>query len=182
MKRVFIIVIIWLFAAGSYSQKIQRNNCSCYNFFSDEQVQFVKDSIIHYRWNNENGIWSETNFSAYYYNDYFKIKEHLIYIVKTDETFRSKLNRYEYDYSKEGRTMMRNGYLWNEELDSWQEATLAKYQYDSTFAMSERLDIGFLIMISSTIIILKKKIRIIKDLNGIPDYRFGIMTLKPIVR
>jgi len=141
MKRVFIIVIICLFAANSYSQKIQRNSCSCYNFFSDEQVQFVKDSIIHYRWNNENGIWSETNFSAYYYNDYFKIKEHLIYIVKQDETIRSKLNRYEYDYSKEGRTMMRNGYLWNEELDSWQEATLAKYQYDSSFTMSERLDL-----------------------------------------
>lgn len=143
MKRLLAIVIVMLGTILCFSQTAKRTCCSCYNFFSDEEIQFVRDSVVSYNWDSGSESWIKISGSEYAYDNSFKIKEHLIFIVDPGETIKRRLNRYDYEYQKEERLMVRLGYLWNRDLDIWQEATLAKYHYDSSFAVSGRLDFNW---------------------------------------
>jgi hypothetical protein len=141
MKKIPLLMVLILFVLNGYPQKVIQTCCSCYNFFSDEEVMFFRDSIISYRFDTESESWIETGFSSYDYDERFKLKKHLIFIVQPEEVTRTRLNKYIYQYSLEDRTMIRYGYRWEDEWNEWVEATLARYVYDSSLALSERLDL-----------------------------------------
>ncbi len=141
MKRAGIVILIVLFTIPSFSQKAKQNCCSCYNFFSDEEIYFIRDSMISYRFDHETAVWLETNFYEYLYDENYKIKEHRIYVIPPDELIRTPLNRYEYEYHRDEMVMTRFGYSWDENWNSWIESTLARYNFDSTFAVSKRLEL-----------------------------------------
>jgi hypothetical protein len=143
MKKITILAILLFVAINCFSQRAIRTCCSCYNFFSDEEVLFIRDSTILYRFDEGSDSWVETGFNAYHYDDRFKLKKHMIYIVHPEEFTRTRLNRYIYEYSLQDRTMIRYGFRWEEDWNNWVKTTQAKYIYDSSLVLAERLDLNW---------------------------------------
>jgi hypothetical protein len=140
MKKRSLILFMGMIMANSFAQQARQHCCSSYNFFSDAEIYFIRDSMVSYRLDIESEQWTETNFYAYFYDDNLKIKDHVIYVTDPEDLLRKRLNRYEYEYRKEELEMTRVGYSWDADENSWVKSTLAQYNYDSTFAVSERLD------------------------------------------
>ncbi len=140
MKRLIPLLFLVMIVANSFAQKARQHCCACYHFFSDEEIFFVRDSMISYRLYQGSDQWMETNFYTYFYDDNQKIKEHLLYVTDQGDLVRKRLNRYEYEYHKEDLSMTRVGYSWDEDFNSWMRSTLARYSYDSTFALSKRVE------------------------------------------
>lgn len=115
MKRIAIVGIICLYAIRLFPQNARQDCCSSFHFFADATIQFVRDSLIHYRYNPSNETWEESYFNTYSYDNNLKIKEHLIYVSDPEDLLRKRLNRYEYEYKREELVMTRVGYSWDED-------------------------------------------------------------------
>lgn len=140
MKKAILILFMGIFVTNSFAQRARQNCCSCYNFFLDKEVYFIRDSMISYRFDQESSQWRETNFYTYFYDDNQKLKETLLYVTDSENLLRKSFKRYEYEYRKDERDMTRVGYSWDEEWSSWTESTMARHYYDSTFSLSKSVE------------------------------------------
>ncbi|UCG27126.1 MAG: T9SS type A sorting domain-containing protein [Bacteroidales bacterium] len=140
MKRFNILFLLTGISFYAFGQSSNSSCCSCYNFFSDDNTTFLRDSTIHYLWDENNNGWKENVVSVYFYDDMAKIREHIMYKSAGGIPDRIPVNMHTYVYDVGQRRFERVGYRWDIYENQWMKVNKAVYQYDSAYLLYNRVD------------------------------------------